>query len=210
MLAPPSLLELATTSGGRALLNRVLDLGVASKHDLAVACATANAHHTNMTLSQGALAALNDSDYDARAAALKAFHDRWQHNPLVMEKWFMLEASSAQTGNIQQLQKLMQHPAFDPGNPNKLRAVLGAFMTANPVHFYAADGSGFAFIGDCLIDIDRSNPQLASRMALPLTRMAFYGLDRQTQMISVLREIQKAAGSADLREVVDKALDAKA
>ena len=210
LLSPSSVAALAKTSGGRALLNRVLGLGVAARHDVAVACATANATHANMTLSQGALAALNNSDYDARATALKAFHDRWEHSPLVMEKWFMLEASSAQSGTIEQLQKLMQHSAFDPGNPNKLRAVLGAFMTANPVQFYAADGSGFAFIGDCLIDIDRRNPQLAARMALPLTRMAQYAPARQAQMTSVLKKIQQAAGSADLREVVDKALEATA
>jgi aminopeptidase N len=88
--------------------------------------------------------------------------------------------------------------------------VLGTFMTANPVQFYAADGSGFAFIGDYLIDIDRRNPQLAARMALPLTRMAQYAPVRQAQMTSVLKKIQQAAGSADLREVVDKALEANA
>ena len=210
LLSPSSMARLSETSGGRTLVNRIISLGVAAQCDLAVACATANANHTNMTLSQGALAALNNSGYDARAIALKAFHDRWQHSPLVMEKWFMLEASSAQTGTIEQLQKLMQHPAFDPGNPNKLRAVLGAFMTANQPHFYAADGSGFAFIGDCLIDIDRRNPLLAARMVLPLTRMAHYEAGRQAQMTSVLRKIQRAAGSADLREVVDKALEDKA
>jgi aminopeptidase N len=100
----------------------------------------------------------------------------------------------------------MAHPAFDANNPNKLRSVLGAFMTGNPVHFYADDGSGFNFIGDCLIDIDARNPQLAARMALPLTRMAQYAPERRAKMGAVLQKIQKQAQSNDLREVIDKAL----
>ena len=66
---------------------------------------------------------------------------------------------SSISGHIKRLEQLMQHPAFDQ-NPNKLRVVLGAFMSGNPVRFYAADGSGFDFIADCLIDIDKRNPQL--------------------------------------------------
>ena len=100
----------------------------------------------------------------------------------------------------------MNHRAFDKNNPNKLRSVLGAFMAGNPVHFYAEDGSGFAFIGECLIDIDLRNPQLAARMALPLTRIAQYAPARRNQMVAVLQRLQNKVQSSDLREVVDKAL----
>ena len=100
----------------------------------------------------------------------------------------------------------MQHPAFDPKNPNKLRVVLGAFMSGNPVRFYAADGSGFEFIADCLIDIDKRNSQLAARMALPLTRMGAYSDLRQQQMRRALERIHGAAQSTDLGEVIEKAL----
>ena len=79
-------------------------------------------------------------------------------------------------------------------------------MTGNPVHFYAEDGSGFAFIAECLIDIDKRNPQLAARMALPLTRIAQYAPPRRAQMRAILQMVQKEAESNDLREVVDKAL----
>ena len=79
-------------------------------------------------------------------------------------------------------------------------------MSGNPVRFYAADGSGFEFIADCLIDIDKRNPQLAARMALPLTRMGAYGHLRQNQMRRALERMQAVAQSTDLGEVIEKAL----
>ena len=113
---------------------------------------------------------------------------------------------SSISGRIERLKQLMQHPAFDPKNPNKLRVVLGAFMSGNPVRFYATDGSGFEFIADCLIDIDKRNPQLAARMALPLTRMGAYSVARQRQMRRALERLQMAVQSTDLGEVLEKAL----
>mgnify|MGYP001468818264 FL=1 len=118
----------------------------------------------------------------------------------------MMESTSVVSGTINRLKELMKHPTFDSNNPNQLRAVLGAFMAGNPVHFYAEDGSGFAFVGECLIDIDARNPQLAARMALPLTRISNYTAPRRAQMIAILQQVQKEAQSNDLREIVDKAL----
>jgi aminopeptidase N len=162
--------------------------------------------HVNMTLSQGAVAAVNNRPSPVRKAVLQAFHDRWQDNPLVLEKWFSFESMSCVSGSVERLQDLMQHPAFDPNNPNKLRAVLGAFMTGNPAGFYAADGSGLNFIAACLVDIDKRNPQLAARMALPMTRIGNYSADRQSQMRAALKRVQDGARSNDLSEVIDKAL----
>ena len=172
----------------------------------AIEIAAAQVHDQNMTLSQGAIEALNHCDHPARITALQHFHDRWRECPLVLEKWFMMESMSVVSGTIGRLKSLMSHPAFDENNPNKLRSVLGAFMNGNPVHFYAEDGSGFEFIGKCLIDIDVRNPQLAARMALPLTRIAQYTPQRQAQMRIALQKVQNEARSNDLREVVDKAL----
>lgn len=198
--------DMRTTAGGRALLNRLLSLAVADCDLGAIEFAAAQVHDQNMTLSQGAIAALNHCDHPARITALQHFHDRWRESPLVLEKWFMMESMSVVSGTISRLKSLMNHPAFDENNPNKLRSVLGAFMNGNPVHFYAEDGSGFEFIGQCLIDIDVRNPQLAARMALPLTRIAQYAPQRQAQMKMALRRVQNKAQSNDLREVVDKAL----
>jgi aminopeptidase N len=198
--------QLASTADGRALLNRLLALAIAAGDKKADDCAMANVLDSNMTVSQGALAAVNNRPTAVREAVLSAFHNRWQDNALVLEKWFSFESMSCIRGSIERLQELMQHPAFDPKNPNKLRVVLGAFMTGNPVRFYAEDGSGFEFIAGCLIDIDKRNPQLAARMALPLTRIGAYNDQRQQQMRSVLKTLQAAVQSSDLSEVIEKAL----
>ena len=198
--------KMSSTAGGRALLNRLLALAVAAGEEEADQIVKAQVLDTNMTLSQGAVAAVNNRSTSVRATVLTSFHDRWQKNSLVLEKWFSFEATSCSSGNIERLQELMQHAAFDQKNPNKLRVVLGAFMTGNPVRFYAEDGSGFNFIAKCLIDIDKRNPQLAARMVLPLTRMGLYGEKRQNQMRGVLLDLQDASLSGDLSEVIEKAL----
>ena len=198
--------KLASNAGSRALRNQLLLLGAAAGNEDAIAIAGEQVLDQNMTLSQGALLALLNSDSDVRVAALKSFHDRWHESPLVIEKWFQMEAMSPIGGSIERLQALMQHPAFDPNNPNKIRSVLGAFMAGNPVRFYAPDGSGYKFIASCLIDIDKRNPQVAARMALPLTRMAAYDAERQLRMTAALQTIADASPSADLGEVVDKTL----
>ncbi|MDB4852413.1 aminopeptidase N [Alphaproteobacteria bacterium] len=205
-LDPKKSAQLADTAGGRALLNRLLALAVAAGDARADECAMAHVLDSNMTVSQGALAAVNNRPTAVRETVLSAFHDRWQDNALVLEKWFSFESMSCISGHIERLQELMQHPAFDPKNPNKLRVVLGAFMAGNSVRFYAEDGSGFEFIAGCLIDIDKRNPQLAARMALPLTRIGAYSEQRQQQMRTVLETLQAAAQSNDLSEVIEKAL----
>ena len=195
------------TAGGRALLNQLLLLGVAIGDVGAIDHAAMQVRDANMTLSQGALMALNNTDCAERSDGLKAFHDKWRDSPLVMEKWFQMEAMSSVGGTTARLAWLMQHPAFDPNNPNKIRSVLGAFMAGNPLRFYAEDGSGFQFIADNLVAIDKRNPQVAARMVLPLTRMAAYDATRQSQMKAALEAIQQAGASSDLGEVVGKALN---
>ena len=198
--------SLAATSGGRALLTQLLELGVAAGDHAAIRVASNMVLDQNMTLSQGALRALVHHDGPERQAALTAFHDRWQTDSLVMEKWFSMEAMSSVGGTVTRLVELMQHPAFDPKNPNKIRSVLGAFMAGNPSLFHAVDGSGYDFIAAQLVDLDGRNPQVAARMALPLTRMAGYGEERQASMRAALATVQKGAQSNDLKEVVGKAL----
>ena len=197
---------MAATSGGRALLMQLLELGVAAGDTAAIAAAEIMATDSNMTISQGALKALNHCEDEARLRALAGFHDRWQDNALVMEKWFQMESMSSVGGTIGRLEELMRHPGFDPKNPNKLRAVLGAFMVGNTPCFHAADGSGYGFVASQLIEIDKRNPQVAARMALPMTRMSNYDTARQDRMRTALQTVQAGAGSSDLKEVVDKAL----
>ena len=197
---------LADSAGGRALLIQLVELGVAAGDIDAVAAAEDMALDRNMTLSQGGLKALIHSDDAARTRALEAFHDRWQADSLVMEKWFQMESMSSVGGTLERLDDLMRHPGFDPKNPNKIRAVLGAFMVGNTPCFHAADGSGYEYMAARLVEIDQRNPQIAARMALPMTRMANYGEHRRRLMRAALETIRAGAESNDLKEVVEKAL----
>ena len=88
-----------------------------------------------------------------------------------------MEAMSSVGGTTKRLDELMAHPSFDPKNPNKLRSVIGAFMMGNTPGFHAADGSGYGYIARQIVEIDGRNPQIAARMALPMTRMANYGAE---------------------------------
>ena len=198
--------RMAGSAGGRALLTQLVELGVAAGDAGAVATADNMVMDRNMTLSQGGLRALIHSDDPAREQALQAFHDRWQADSLVMEKWFQMESMSSVGGTLDRLDELMRHPGFDPKNPNKIRAVLGAFMVGNTPGFHAADGSGYAYMAVRLVEIDKRNPQIAARMALPMTRMANYDEPRQELMRAALATIRAGAESNDLKEVVDKAL----
>ena len=196
----------AGSAGGRALLMQFVELGVAAGDSTALAAAESMVTDRNMTISQGALKALIHCDGAVRERALAAFHERWTGNGLVMEKWFQMESMSSIGGTIDRLDALMRHPEFDPKNPNKLRAVLGAFMMGNIPQFHAGDGSGYDYMADRLVEIDARNPQIAARMALPLTRMAGYDAVRQDRMREALTRISAGAQSNDLKEVVGKAL----
>ena len=198
--------EMVGSAGGRALLTQLVELGVAAGDVDAVTDAERMVSDRNMTISQGGLKALIHSDDPARVRALQAFHDRWQADSLVMEKWFQMEAMSTVGGTLDRLDELMLHPGFDAKNPNKIRAVFGAFMGGNTPGFHAADGSGYRYMAARLVEIDTRNPQIAARMALPMTRMANYGEPRQQLMRAALATIKAGAGSNDLKEVVDKAL----
>ncbi|MEC7210995.1 MAG: aminopeptidase N C-terminal domain-containing protein, partial [Pseudomonadota bacterium] len=109
-------------------------------------------------------------------------------------------------GTVERLGELMRHPGFDPKNPNKIRSVIGAFMVGNTPRFHAEDGSGYDFVAGQLVDLDTRNPQVAARMALPMTRMSGYDAVRQQAMRAALQRVQSGAQSNDLKEVVDKAL----
>ena len=198
--------QMAGHAGGRALLTQLVELGVAAGDADAIAAAASMVADRNMTISQGGLKSLIHSEDAAREQALQAFHDRWQADSLVMEKWFQMESMSSVGGTLDRLEELMRHPGFDPKNPNKIRAVLGAFMIGNTPGFHAADGSGYSYMADRLVEIDKRNPQIAARMALPMTRMANYDQPRQDLMRAALATIRAGAASNDLKEVVDKAL----
>ncbi|CAK14562.1 aminopeptidase N [Pseudomonas entomophila] len=162
----------------------------------------------NMTERLTALAVLVNSSFEAeRAKALEAFAEHFKDNPLVMDQWFSVQAASALPGGLARVKALMQHPAFTLKNPNKVRALVGAFAGQNLVNFHAVDGSGYRFLADLVIELNALNPQIASRQLAPLTRWRKYDEKRQALMKGELERIlASGALSSDVYEVVSKSL----
>ncbi|MCY4125062.1 MAG: aminopeptidase N, partial [Pseudomonas sp.] len=150
----------------------------------------------NMTERLTALAVLVNSPFEAeRAKALESFAEHFKDNPLVMDQWFSVQAASTLPGG------------FTLKNPNKVRAVVGAFAGQNLVNFHAADGSGYRFLADLVIELNALNPQIASRQLAPLTRWRKYDAARQALMKGELERILAAGElSSDVYEVVSKSL----
>ncbi len=147
---------------------------------------------------------VNSGNSDAREVAIKDFYQQWQADELVLDKWFALQASADVPDTLAHVRTLLSHPAFNLKNPNKVRALIGAFCQANPRHFHAADGRGYAFLTEMLLQLDPINPQIAARLATPFTRWPRLDTVRQTSIKEQLARLAAAALSRDLREVVEK------
>ncbi|MCF5226166.1 aminopeptidase N, partial [Pseudomonas syringae] len=162
----------------------------------------------NMTERLTALAVLVNSPFtEERDKALAVFAENFKNNALVMDQWFSVQAASTQPGGLQRVQELMKHPAFSIKNPNKVRALIGAFAGQNLINFHAADGSGYRFLADLVIELNALNPQIASRQLAPLTRWRKYDSARQALMKAELERILASGKlSADVYEVVSKSL----
>ncbi|MGE0623310.1 MAG: aminopeptidase N [Pseudomonadales bacterium] len=145
-------------------------------------------------------------DADLTRQMLVTFHERWQQEALVVNQWFIVQAT-ARHCDLTRLQTLVAHPAFALTNPNKVRSVLSAFAGSNQRNFHAADGSGYRYVGEQILKLDRINPQMAAALAKPLTRWRRYTAERGTRMQAVLKSIaQEERLSTDLFEIVNKSL----
>ncbi|KAL5071709.1 hypothetical protein RYX36_022596 [Vicia faba] len=118
---------------------------------------------TNMTKQFTALASITQNPVNIRDDVLADFYEKWQNDYLVVNKWLALQAVSDIPGNVENMQKLLSHPTFDLHNPNKVYSLIGGFCGL-PVNFHAKDGSGYEFLGDIVLQLDKINPQVASRM----------------------------------------------
>ncbi|MBU1722619.1 MAG: aminopeptidase N [Gammaproteobacteria bacterium] len=198
----------ATSIGRRSLKNVCLAyLGRIDDEGIHEACRQQYFQAGNMTDSLSALAVLNHIGCPQRAEALQHFHDRWQGDSLVMDKWFALQATSSLPETLGQVQSLMGHKLFTLSNPNKVRSLIGSFALRNPLHFHAEDGSGYAFLTDNVLQLDAMNPQIASRMVRPLMNWRHYEPVRSGLMKAQLERIQAHEGlSGDVYEIVSKSL----
>ncbi|HHW7569502.1 TPA: aminopeptidase N [Mannheimia haemolytica] len=162
----------------------------------------------NMTDTLAALQAATKAQLSCRDALLADFEQKWKHDGLVMDKWFMLQVTRPDDDVLSIVQNLMEHPSFNFNNPNRLRSLVGAFCGQNPKAFHAIDGSGYRFLVDTLIKLNESNPQVAARLIEPLIKLSRYDNQRQTLMrrgLERLRELDNLA--RDLFEKIEKALD---
>ncbi|KKW50604.1 aminopeptidase N [Pantoea ananatis] len=163
----------------------------------------------NMTDSLAALSAAVAAQLPCRDALLADYDDRWHRDGLVMDKWFMLQATSPAQNALLNVRRLLSHRSFRMGNPNRIRSLIGAFASGNPSAFHAEDGSGYRFLVEMLTDLNTRNPQVASRMIEPLIRLKRYDTRRQALMRQALEQLQGLEKlSGDLYEKITKALNA--
>jgi aminopeptidase N len=155
----------AASVGRRALRNVCLDLMVAARRPGAIALAMEQYETAdNMTDRMAALATLALCDVPERAAALADFYTRYAGDPLIVDKWFALQASIPERATLDRVKALTAHPAFSFANPNRVRALISSFAAGNQKEFNRPDGAGYDFIIDTVLALDPRNPQLAARL----------------------------------------------
>jgi aminopeptidase N len=160
----------------------------------------------NMTDRQGALLTLSSLDAPERGQALASFYDRYQADPLVIDKWFAVQASAQRADTVEQVEKLAAHPAFNPANPNRLRSLAGAFGM-NQWAFHDSSGRGYRFLADLVLQADTLNPQVAARLVVPFGRWRRFESKRAAMMRGELERMLATPGlSKDLYEQVSKSL----
>jgi aminopeptidase N len=195
--------------GRRRLRNVCLSyLSVATAGDGVELCASQFAAASNMTDSIAALACLASLDVPQRQTALSEFFEKWQNEDLVVDKWLSVQALSTAPDTLARVVALKEHHAFDIRNPNKVRALIRTFA-ANPVHFHSADGEGYRFVADCVIELDKLNPQIAARIAGAFAQWHRYESSRSALMKEQLQRIsQQDKLSPNTFEIVKLSLQA--
>ncbi len=161
----------------------------------------------NMTDCYAALEILCELNAEERGEALESFYTRWKQDPLVLDKWFRVQALSARPQTLQEVIRLRGHSDFHLGNPNRVRSLIGCFAQLNQLGFHAGTGEGYRFIADNVIELDSINPQVASRLVSAFNHWRRFDAERQAAMSCELERIAAHAGlSRDVGEIVSRAL----
>jgi aminopeptidase N len=161
----------------------------------------------NMTDGQAAFVVLADQEHARCDEVTRAFYDRWQDDPLVLDKWFAIQAGSSRVDTLDRVRALSVHSDFKIGNPNRVRSLVGAFCSGNQVRFHAASGEGYAYLADFVLELDDANPQVASRLVSVFNDWRRYDDDRQALMQAQLERVaSRDSLSKDVYEIVNRAL----
>jgi len=200
----------ATSAGRRALRNVVLDLMAATGSAPAIARAMRQYEAAdNMTDRMAALGTLSLHDVPEREQALADFYQRYDGDALVIDKWFSLQAAIPQSATLDKVKALTKHAAFSLGNPNRVRALIGAFAMSNLTQFNRADGAGYDFLAETLLALDPKNPQVAARMATAFRTWRTLEEGRRGKAEAALKRIKDGGAlSRDLSDIVERALAA--
>ncbi len=162
---------------------------------------------TTMTDRLTALAVLNRLGGAAREAAFQNFERRFADEPLILDNWFSLQATTRGRDTLDRVRKLMNHPGFHLTNPNRVRALVGAFANGNPRQFHRIDGEGYRFLAQFIGDIDATNPQVAARLATAFRTFPMLEPHRRDLARSALTGLRDRGGlSRDLADIVERAL----
>jgi aminopeptidase N len=198
----------AASAGRRALKNACLDLIAADGADAGVALAARQyAAADNMTDRMAALTTLSLHDRPERTDALADFYRRFEADPLVIDKWFALQAAIPEPATLERVRRLTAHPAFSFANPNRLRALFGAFAQTNQTQFNRADGQGYDFLADAVLALDPKNPQVAARLLAAFKSWRALESGRRTRAEATLRRVAATADlSRDTADIVRRSL----
>ncbi|MDA3971211.1 MAG: aminopeptidase N [Desulfobulbaceae bacterium] len=196
-------------SGDRLLKNICLAyLMVTEDPEIKKLCLLQFEQADNMTDTMAALTAfVHGPDCPERQAVLADFYSQWSKNSLVLDKWFAIQATAPLACTLTEVKALMAHPAFSMHNPNKVRALIGAFCGGNDVCFHHENGEGYEFLVDQVIALNGLNPQIAARLVGPLSRWRRFNAARQILMKKGLQRILDSPDlSKDVYEMASKSL----
>jgi aminopeptidase N len=194
--------------GKRRLKTAALRLIQTADEEAAVKLAAKQyAEATNMTDKVAALAVLTDTQTPEREKAFKDFYATWKNEPLVLDKWFSLQAVADRDDAVEDVMALTSHPDFTYKNPNRLRALMGSFSFANQKWFHRKDGAGYRLLADTVIKVNALNPSTAARLLTPMRQWQRYDSSRKVLMEQELKRILAEKDiSNDVYEIVSKSL----
>ena len=198
----------AESAGRRALKNACLDLLALTETDAAIARAFSQyGEADNMTDRMAALETLAAHNRPERAAALDDFYARYANDPLVIDKWFALQAVIPEPTTLDRVRSLTRHPAFSAANPNRIRALIGAFAQANQTQFNRRDGAGYDFVADFVLELDPKNPQVAARLMSAFRSWRALEAQRRARAEATLRRVAAIQSlSPDVHDIVARTL----
>jgi aminopeptidase N len=205
---PPDYAPVQAQIGSRALRNRCLHyLGALDDFEARALAVAQYDSAGNMTDAIAALAAINHSAAPERAALFARFEAKWDDEPLVLDKWFALQATSQRPDTLARVEALCAHPRFNARNPNRVRSLVGAFAMHNWRGFHAADGTGYAFVAGQIMALDCVNPHVSSLLANAFNQWRRFSEPRRSRQRAALVEVGAMKGlSPDVREIVARSL----